>query len=104
MDGLGLNLAASPAEAERLLASGTVEADKVTVTTGTGGRIVELLVNEGDSVEAGQVVVRLDAASLEAQITQTEAAVVVAEAQHALDNPCLALKPGMPAGAGLKGV
>ena len=99
-----MNLAASPAEAERLLASGTVEADKVTVTTGTGGRIVELLVNEGDSVEAGQVVTRPDAASLEAQITQAEAAVAVAEAQLALANPCLALKPSMPAGAGLEGV
>jgi len=99
-----MNLAASPAEAERLLASGTVEADKVTVTTGTGGRIVELLVNEGGSVEAGQVVMRLDAASLEAQITQAEAAVAVAEAQLALANPGLALKPGMPTGAGLEGV
>jgi multidrug efflux pump subunit AcrA (membrane-fusion protein) len=97
-----MNLAACPAEAERLLASGTVEADKVTVTTGTGGRIVEFLVNEGDSVEAGRVVMRLDAASLEAQITQAEAA--VAEAQLALANPGLALKPGMPAGAGFEGV
>ncbi len=86
-----MTLVASPAEAERLLASGTVEADKVTVTTGTGGRIVELLVNEGDSGEAGRVGMRLDAASLEAQITQAEAAVAVAEAQHALANPGLAL-------------
>ena len=99
-----MNQAASPAEAERLLASDTVEADKVTVTTGTGGRIVELLVNEGDSVEAGQVVMRLDAASLEAQITQAEAAVAVAEAQHALANPGLVPKPGMPTGAELEGL
>jgi HlyD family secretion protein len=97
-----LNAALVTTEAEGLLVSGAVEADKVTVTTGTGGCIVELLVNEGDSVEAGRVVMRLDAASLEAQITQAEAA--VAEAQLALANPGLALKPGMPAGAGFEGV
>jgi len=56
----------------------------VTVTTETGGRIVELLVDEGDSVQAGQVVARLDAALLEAQIAQAKAAVEVAEAQLAL--------------------
>jgi len=79
-----LNLTASAAEAEGLLASGTIEADKVMVTTETAGRITELRVDEGDAVEAGQVVVRLDGALLEAQIAQAEAAVEVAEAQLAL--------------------
>ncbi|MDH7485657.1 MAG: efflux RND transporter periplasmic adaptor subunit [Anaerolineae bacterium] len=71
------------AEAGGLIASGTVEASKVTVTTESGGRVVELLAGEGDVVQAGQVVVRLDEALLEAQIAQAQAAVAVAEAQLA---------------------
>lgn len=71
------------AEAEGLLASGIIEASKVTVSTESGGRIVELLAREGDVVDAGQVVARLDEALLEAQIAQAEAAVAVAEAQLA---------------------
>jgi multidrug resistance efflux pump len=67
-------------ETDRLLASGSVEAGKVRVTTGAGGRIVELLAHEGDLVEAGQIVVRLDSALLEAQIEQATALVQVAEA------------------------
>ena len=79
-----LKLTMPATETQGLFASGTIEASKVTVTTETGGRIVELLVDEGDSVRAGQVVARLDAALLEAQIAQAKAAVEVAEAQLAL--------------------
>jgi multidrug resistance efflux pump len=78
------HLLPAPEETGRLVASGTVEADQVAVTTEAGGRIVELLVGEGDFVEAGQVVVRLDPALLEAQIIQAEATVRVAEARLSL--------------------
>jgi len=68
----------------RLLASGDMEASKVRVSTETGGRIVELLADEGDTVEAGQLLVRLDSALLEAQIEQAQALVDVAGATVAL--------------------
>ena len=79
-----LNPSTSTAQAGGLLASGTIEADKVSVTTESGGRIVQLLADEGDAVRAGQAVLRLDAALLDAQIAQAEAAVAVVEAQLAL--------------------
>jgi multidrug efflux pump subunit AcrA (membrane-fusion protein) len=73
-----------PADSGRLLASGDMEASKVRVTTESGGRIVELLADEGDTVEAGQLLVRLDSALLEAQIEQAEALVEVADAALAV--------------------
>jgi len=79
-----LGLLASAEESGALQASGIIEADKLAVTAESGGRIVALLAGEGDSVEAGQALVRLDSALLEAQITQGGAAVGVAEAQLAL--------------------
>ncbi|HUW12525.1 MAG TPA: efflux RND transporter periplasmic adaptor subunit [Anaerolineae bacterium] len=71
-------------ESGLLQASGIIEADKLAVTSEGGGRIVELLADEGDSVEPGQPLLRLDSALLEAQIAQAAAAVDVAEAQLAL--------------------
>lgn len=47
--------------------SGTVEADEARVASRTGGRVAEVLVNEGDAVHAGQVLVRLEAAEWEAR-------------------------------------
>jgi len=77
-------LAGRVEETGGLQASGMIEADKLAVTAEGGGRIVALLASEGDSVEAGQPLVRLDSALLEAQIAQATAAVGVAEAQLAL--------------------
>ena len=66
-----------------LFASGTIEAEEVTVAAEVGGRIVALLANEGDEVAAGNVLVKLDQTMLLAQREQAEAA--VAQAQAALD-------------------
>ncbi|MGA9350853.1 MAG: efflux RND transporter periplasmic adaptor subunit [Anaerolineae bacterium] len=66
-----------------LFASGTIEAEEVTVAAETGGRIVALLADEGDEVAAGDVLVKLDQTMLLAQREQAEAA--VAQAQAALD-------------------
>jgi HlyD family secretion protein len=70
------------AEAEEagLTASGFIEAEEVAVAAELGGRVVELLADEGEEVEAGQVVVRLDGTLLDAQIEVTQAALDVAEA------------------------
>ena len=75
-----------------LLASGTIEAKEVSVTAEVGGRIVELNADEGDEVTAGDVLVRLDTAMLDAQLGQARAAVQVAEA--ALARVKAGVKPG----------
>lgn len=66
-----------------LVASGTIEAEEVTVAAEMGGRIVAMLADEGDEVGAGDVLVKLDQTMLLAQREQAEAA--VAQAQAALD-------------------
>ena len=50
-------LSVDPEEAARLTASGCIEADEVAVAAEVGGRIVELAVDQGDPVAAGQTVV-----------------------------------------------
>ncbi len=67
-------------EAGGLVASGFIEADKVAIAPELGGRVVGLLVDEGDEVEAGQVLVRLDGTLLDAQSEVAQAALDVAEA------------------------
>ena len=42
-----------------LVASGTVEAEEVTVAAEMGGRIIEVLADEGDEVAGGYVLVKL---------------------------------------------
>ena len=60
---------------------GTVEA-KVAVQVGSKitGRVVAVLVDQGDTVTAGQVLARLDDAQQRAEVTRQEAALRVAEA------------------------
>jgi HlyD family secretion protein len=63
-----------------LVASGTIEADETVVAAEVGGIVRELLVDEGDRVRAGDVLVRLDDALAAAQIAQAQAGVQVAQA------------------------
>ncbi|MFQ5613332.1 MAG: efflux RND transporter periplasmic adaptor subunit [Anaerolineae bacterium] len=49
----------------------------------TGGRVVEVLVEEGDTVTAGQALARLDDTNLREAVEQAEAGLVSAEAQLA---------------------
>lgn len=70
-------------KANGLTASGFIEAEEVTIAPELGGRVLELLVDEGDEVEAGQVLVRLDGALLEAQIEAAQASLDLANAQLA---------------------
>lgn len=53
--------------------NGRIEATEIDVSTKTPGRIREILVDEGDFVEAGQVLARMDTAQLEAQRRQAQA-------------------------------
>jgi len=71
---------------------GRTEADaSVMVSAETGGRVVEVAVQEGDQVAAGDVLCRLDEATRQAALTQARAAVAQAEvdltaAQSLADN------------------
>lgn len=53
--------------------NGRIEAVEIDVATKTAGRIKEILVNEGDFIEVGQVLARMDTDQLEAQRRQAEA-------------------------------
>lgn len=65
-------------------ASGFIEAEKASVTTELGGRIEALHAREGDEVEAGDLLVQLDASLLQPQIQIARANLGVAEATLAL--------------------
>jgi HlyD family secretion protein len=53
--------------------NGRVEATKVYTTTKYQGRIETVLVREGDTIEEGQVLARIDTRTLQAQLRQAEA-------------------------------
>lgn len=61
--------------------NGRIEAERIDIATKYGGRLAELSVEEGDRVEAQQVVARLDTEELEAQIHEAEARLHQAEQQ-----------------------
>jgi HlyD family secretion protein len=61
--------------------SGRIEGDDSAVAAKTSGRLREVRVREGDSVQAGQVIALLDDQQIRAREQQAEAAVVQAEAQ-----------------------
>jgi len=71
-----------PAAGE-ITASGFIEAEEVAIAAEVGGRIAEVLVAEGDTVEAGQVLIRLDDRIAQAQVALAQAGVEVAQAQLA---------------------
>src|SRR4051794_25793243 len=59
--------------------NGRLEANQIYVSTKFPGRIKEVLFNEGDTVEAGQVVARMDTTALEAQLREAVAQIKAAE-------------------------
>ncbi|WP_108661601.1 HlyD family secretion protein [Acuticoccus kandeliae] len=54
-------------------ANGRVEAVEIDIAAKTAGRVAELLVDEGDFVEPGQELARMDTLVLEAQLREAEA-------------------------------
>jgi multidrug resistance efflux pump len=56
---------------------------EVSLAFKSGGRLAEVAVKEGETVQAGQVLLRLDDASLQAALAQAEAALTRAQAQLA---------------------
>lgn len=72
---LGGNGANSP-----LKASGTISTDTIQVAPEIAGKIAEIKVNKGETVQAGDVLFRLDDQLLQAQNSQAQAAVQVGKA------------------------
>jgi HlyD family secretion protein len=70
--------------ARRILeGTGTIEATEVRVGSKVVGRIERLLVREGETVEAGKVIARLESAEYAAAVDRDRASVAKAEAQLA---------------------
>jgi HlyD family secretion protein len=74
------------ADAGPLKASGTIESVEVAVASEVSGRVSEILVDEGQAVQAGDLLLELDSRLLEAQRrsakTAGEAAVAAAQLEH----------------------
>ena len=66
--------------APALTASGAISASSTRLAPEVGGKILEIKVNKGDTVKAGDVVFRLDDQILQAQRDQAAAAIQVAQA------------------------
>ncbi len=62
-------------------ATGVVEpASTSTLSFATGGIVAEVMVQEGDTVEEGQILARLDTTVLDARVAEAEAALAIAQA------------------------
>ncbi|MGA1369121.1 MAG: biotin/lipoyl-binding protein, partial [Blastocatellia bacterium] len=60
---------------DRLRLSGTVEAQEIRIGSKAGGRVAQVLVREGDWVEAGAPIVRFETDELTTLLKQAEARV-----------------------------
>ncbi|OPH81405.1 HlyD family secretion protein [Nitrobacter vulgaris] len=61
--------------------NGRLEAERIDIATKFPGRVKEVLVAEGDTVKAGQVLAKIDTAELEAQLREADAAARQSEQQ-----------------------
>ncbi|MBN1891104.1 MAG: efflux RND transporter periplasmic adaptor subunit [Thermoflexales bacterium] len=81
---LGLLAACSSAQADNpLVASGFIEGAQVSIASETSGQIAEMLVDRGDAVHAGDVLLRLDVTVLQNQRLEAEAGLAAANANLA---------------------
>jgi HlyD family secretion protein len=78
---VSLAACASPAPTDALRVSGHVEATEVQIAPEIGGRIIEMRVAEGDRVEAGAVIARVDTRDTQLQIDKMRADRASAAAQ-----------------------
>jgi HlyD family secretion protein len=72
--------------------NGRLEANQVFVSTKYPGRIAEVMFNEGDTVEPGQVVARMDTSALEAQLREAEAQIAAAQENRRVAQTQVAVK------------
>ncbi len=64
------------------IGNGRLEATEVDIATKFHGRVKEILFEEGDRVQAGQIVAKMETTSLEAQLAEAQASIVSAEKQR----------------------
>ena len=64
------------------MSNGRIEATQIDIATKLAGRVQDVLVNEGDFVESGQVVARMDTQVLDAELRQAQAQ--VSQARNAM--------------------
>src|SRR5512143_3285463 len=76
--------AGASAETGASTVSGTIEATQIILAPEIGGRVLEVLADEGDSVTRGQALVRFEDSLLQAQMRQAEAALAQAQANYEL--------------------
>lgn len=76
----------------RILLSGNIEMNEVEVSFKVPGRLIERTVDEGDAVQKGSVVARLDRESLLRERDQADASLSVAQAQLAQSQTGVALQ------------
>jgi len=67
----------------RIVVSGNIELNEVTIAFKTAGKLIERTVDEGDAVKPGQIIARLDRDQLQRQREQAQAALAAAQAQLA---------------------
>jgi HlyD family secretion protein len=72
-----------PLPAGLAVGNGRIEATQIDIATKLAGRVKDVLVNEGDFVEARQVVARMDTQALDAELRQAEAQ--VSQARNAME-------------------
>ncbi len=72
------------AQASGLASSGTIEATQVQIAPELGGNVAEVFVSEGQATKRGQLLVQLNESLLQAQLSQAEAALAVAQANFNL--------------------
>src|SRR5262245_46087492 len=65
----------------RILLHGNIEVTEIDIAFKTAGKLIERMVNEGDDIERGQIVARLDREQLLRQRQQAVAALELAKAQ-----------------------
>ncbi|MBI4953084.1 MAG: HlyD family efflux transporter periplasmic adaptor subunit [Myxococcales bacterium] len=80
--------------------SATLEGTELVVATKVGGRLAEVLVEEGDTVTAGQVVAKLDCDDQSAALAVARARVKQAEAQGAVAEAAVASAKDVATAAG----
>ncbi len=67
-----------------LSASGTLEADEASITAEVGGRVVQLLASEGDTVAADAILARLDSEAATAEYARARGVLAEVEARRDL--------------------
>src|SRR5450631_2646031 len=72
-----------PEATNKIVVSGNIELTQVDIAFKTSGRLIERTVNEGDAVQKGMVIARLDREQLLHQRDTAVAALSTAEAQYA---------------------